>query len=163
MCIRLQCGARPRFFLPIPLISLTAMDDSHRKFTVMGGRLKHDVCEYITAMTSESEVEVHVGCDSQNHKRHTVYVTTVVFRFPSNGAHVIYRRERVPKISDMWTKLWERQSVRRAGQPYSRGVQPARPSNRSRLQQRQQICQPQIGERKLGLHHLARLRLEGQA
>ena len=72
----------------------------------MGGKLKHDVCEYITAMTSESQVEVHVGCDSQNHKRHTVYVTTVVFRFPNNGAHVIYRRERVPKILDMWTKLW---------------------------------------------------------
>lgn len=72
----------------------------------MGGRMKHDVCEYITAMTSESDVEVHVGCDSQNHKRHTVYVTTVVFRFPNNGAHVIYRKERLPKISDMWTKLW---------------------------------------------------------
>lgn len=82
------------------------MESSHRKFTVMGGKLKHDVCEYITAMTSESQVEVHVGCDSQNHKRHTVYVTTVVFRFPNNGAHVIYRRERVPKILDMWTKLW---------------------------------------------------------
>ncbi len=72
----------------------------------MGGRLRHDVCEYISAMTSESDVEVHVGCDSQNHKRHTVYVTTVVFRFPNNGAHVIYRKERLPKISDMWTKLW---------------------------------------------------------
>jgi len=82
------------------------MDESHRKFQVMGGRLKHDVCDYITAMTGESDVEVHVGCDSQNHKRHTVYVTTVVFRFPNNGAHVIYRRERVPKILDMWTKLW---------------------------------------------------------
>ena len=82
------------------------MEDSQRKFIVMGGRLKHDVCDYITAMTQESEVEVHVGCDSQNHKRHTVYVTTVVFRFPNNGAHVIYRRERVPKIMDMWTKLW---------------------------------------------------------
>ena len=83
-----------------------AMEESHRKFTVMGGRLKHDVCDYITAMTSESDVQVHVGCDSQNHKRHTVYVTTVVFRFPNNGAHVIYRRERLPKILDMWTKLW---------------------------------------------------------
>lgn len=82
------------------------MESSQRKFTVMGGKLKHDVCEYITAMTSESPVEVHVGCDSQNHKRHTVYVTTVVFRFPNNGAHVIYRRERLPKILDMWTKLW---------------------------------------------------------
>ena len=30
----------------------------------MGGKLKHDVCEYIAAMTSESEVEV-TGCDSK--------------------------------------------------------------------------------------------------
>ena len=33
------------------------MEESHRKFTVMGGLLKHDVCDYITAMTSESEVQ----------------------------------------------------------------------------------------------------------
>ena len=82
------------------------MDAEDRRFKVMGGTLTHDVCEYIAAMTQESEIEVHVGCDSQNHKRHTVYVTTVVFRFPNNGAHVIYRRERLPKILDMWTKLW---------------------------------------------------------
>ena len=82
------------------------MQEADRRFRVMGGKLQHDVCDYITTMTSSSDVEVHVGCDSQNHKRHTVYVTTVVFRFQNNGAHVIYRKERVPKIFDMWTKLW---------------------------------------------------------
>ena len=82
------------------------MQEADRRFKVMGGKLQHDVCDYITTMTASSDVEVHVGCDSQNHKRHTVYVTTVVFRFRNNGAHVIYRKERVPKIFDMWTKLW---------------------------------------------------------
>jgi predicted RNase H-related nuclease YkuK (DUF458 family) len=82
------------------------MQEADRWFKVMGGKLQHDVCDYITTMTTSSDVEVHVGCDSQNHKRHTVYVTTVVFRFRNNGAHVIYRKERVPKILDMWTKLW---------------------------------------------------------
>ena len=34
-------------FLPLPRASLAAMEES-RKFTVMGGLLKHDVCDYIT-------------------------------------------------------------------------------------------------------------------
>jgi len=33
-------------------------------------------------------------------------VTAVVFRFPGDGAHVLYTKERIPIIRDMWTKLW---------------------------------------------------------
>lgn len=82
------------------------MTQLDRQFRVMGGTLEHDVCSYIACMLQEQKLEVHVGCDSQNYKRHTVYVTTVVFRYPGNGAHVIYRKEKVPKINDLWTKLW---------------------------------------------------------
>lgn len=82
------------------------MNEGDRKFRVMGGHVAHDVSDYVATMSQEENVEIHVGCDSQNYKRYTVYVTTVVFRFPENGAHVIYRRERVPKITDLWTKLW---------------------------------------------------------
>jgi predicted RNase H-related nuclease YkuK (DUF458 family) len=86
--------------------TLLAMNPSDRLYKVMGGHLEHDVCDYTAAMCSDRSFEIHVGCDSQNYKRYTVYVTTVVFRYPDNGAHVIYRRERVPKILDLWTKLW---------------------------------------------------------
>ena len=73
----------------------------------MGGRRTFDVCDYVREMqASEARFALYVGCDSQNHRNHTVYVTTVVFRFPRSGAHVIYRKEKVPKILDMWTKLW---------------------------------------------------------
>lgn len=82
------------------------MNPVERQFKVMGGHVNHDVCEYIASMCSTQSLPIHVGCDSQNYKRYTVYVTTVVFRFPGNGAHVIYRKERVPKIHDLWTKLW---------------------------------------------------------
>ncbi len=82
------------------------MTQNDRQFKVMGGTLEHDVCSYIASMLQEQTLEVHVGCDSQNYKRHTVYVTTVVFRYPGNGAHVIYRKEKVQKINDLWTKLW---------------------------------------------------------
>lgn len=51
-------------------------------------------------------VEVLVGCDSQNRERHTIYTTTVVLRYHRNGAHVLYRRERMERIRDRWTRLW---------------------------------------------------------
>ncbi|MBV42963.1 MAG: hypothetical protein CL834_08010 [Crocinitomicaceae bacterium] len=82
------------------------MKSPDRIFKVMGGKVEHDVCAYIASMLHEQSIEVHVGCDSQNFKRHTIYATTVVFRFPGNGAHVIYRKEKLPKIDDLWTKLW---------------------------------------------------------
>ena len=73
----------------------------------MGGRRAFDVCEYVREMMASGALfSLHVGCDSQNYRCHTVYVTTVVFRYPQAGAHVIYRKEKVPRISDMWTKLW---------------------------------------------------------
>lgn len=79
---------------------------NERAFRVMGGHIDQDVCDYVATLCSQQSLDIHVGCDSQNYKRHTVYVTTVVFRYPGNGAHVIYRKERVPKIIDLWTKLW---------------------------------------------------------
>ena len=82
------------------------MTTNDRIFKVMGGPVEHDVCSYVSSMLHDRTLEVHVGCDSQNYKRHTVYATTVVFRFPGNGAHVIYRKEKLPKITDLWTKLW---------------------------------------------------------
>ena len=82
-------------------------DRSTRRFKIMGGRRSFDVCEYVREMqSSDARFVLYVGCDSQNHRNHTVYVTTVVFRFPRSGAHVIYRKEKVPKIGDLWTKLW---------------------------------------------------------
>jgi predicted RNase H-related nuclease YkuK (DUF458 family) len=54
----------------------------------------------------EPGVEVVVGCDSHNFKRHTLYTTTVVLRFKRNGAQVIYRREKAKKVTDLWTRLW---------------------------------------------------------
>ena len=63
--------------------------------------------EHILTMLGQNpEVEVHLGCDSQNTGPHTIYVTALVFRFPNNGAHVVFKREKLPRINDMWTKLW---------------------------------------------------------
>jgi hypothetical protein len=73
----------------------------------MGGRRRVDVVAYVREFLElYPDCELYVGCDSQNYRSNTVYVTTLVFRYPDNGAHVIYRKERVPRIADLWTKLW---------------------------------------------------------
>ena len=69
----------------------------------MGGSRSFDVCGYVREMKETADkFALYVGCDSQNYRSYTVYATTVVFRYPSAGAHVIYRKEKVPRIEDMW-------------------------------------------------------------
>ncbi len=77
------------------------------RFRIMGGGPVDDVFEYLKHVVNNQETsEIHVGCDSQNYRNDTVYVTTIVFRYQGAGAHVVYRKERVPKIHDLWSKLW---------------------------------------------------------
>lgn len=77
------------------------------KFKRMHNKIHVDVKAYLTQLkAAHPNVKIHVGCDSQNYRNITVYVTTVVVRFPNNGAQVIYKKEVVPKINDMWTRLW---------------------------------------------------------
>ncbi|MEM7162311.1 MAG: ribonuclease H-like YkuK family protein [Bacteroidota bacterium] len=66
-----------------------------------------NVFDYVQKMKEENpDCVIHIGCDSQNFGDKTTYVTAIVFRFPGHGAHVIYRKEKLPKIEVMWTKLW---------------------------------------------------------
>jgi len=50
------------------------------------------------------DVEVLVGCDSQNRKRETVYALVIGLYKPGKGAHVIYSK---------WTTLREKDNVSR--------------------------------------------------
>ena len=50
-------------------------------------------------------IKIYLGCDSQN-KSHTTYATTIVFHIENSGCHVIYKKEVIPVIRDMWTRLW---------------------------------------------------------
>ena len=59
-----------------------------------------------TALQGRNDVEVMIGCDSHNRQLYTIYTTTVVLRYHRNGAQVIYRKEKAPKVNDLWTRLW---------------------------------------------------------
>ncbi len=83
----------------------TKMDE--KVYNKMGCGTRVQVDDYVPGLLNQNpNVELHIGTDSQNYSKHTVYVTTVVFRFVKQGAHVIYKKDRVPKITNIWTRLW---------------------------------------------------------
>lgn len=59
-----------------------------------------------TIIKNHPDVQIYVGCDSQNQGAHTTYATAVVYRFPGKGATVVTTKEKVRRIEDMWSKLW---------------------------------------------------------
>jgi len=78
-----------------------------REFKKIGGENVPDLLSYTSEiLTKNPDSKIHVGCDSQSYATKTVYVTTVVFRYENKGAHVIYKREVIPKVKDLWSKLW---------------------------------------------------------
>jgi len=50
---------------------------------------------------------IHIGTDSQNHGDVTMYSTVIAYRFGSSGVHYIFTKHKIPKITDMWTRLWK--------------------------------------------------------
>ncbi|MEO8589459.1 MAG: ribonuclease H-like YkuK family protein [Flavobacteriales bacterium] len=83
------------------------LDGPHLGFKSMHDGHAVDLLTHVGGvLAAHRDVEVLVGSDSHNHRNHTVYTTTVVLRFFRNGAQVIYRREKAPKVIDLWTRLW---------------------------------------------------------
>lgn len=80
---------------------------SSRVFKKMGSDETVELLGYVRlVLESKPSTKIYIGCDSQSFANKTVYVTTVVFRYDSRGAHVIFKKEVVPRVKDLWTKLW---------------------------------------------------------
>jgi len=67
-----------------------------------------DVIKHTMELLKEHpDMQIHMGTDSQNHKRKTTYVTVIAYRYGTRGVHYIYSKKKVPRIQDMWTRLWK--------------------------------------------------------
>jgi len=67
------------------------------EFKKLRDRNSIDLVDYVRSYLIENpEVEILIGCDSQNHLDTTVYATVVALYFPRNGAHVLYCKEITP-------------------------------------------------------------------
>lgn len=52
-------------------------------------------------------VEIHVGSDSQNIGKKTIYATVIAYRLGTRGVHYILSKSKQPIVRDMWTRLWK--------------------------------------------------------
>jgi predicted RNase H-related nuclease YkuK (DUF458 family) len=68
---------------------------------------KIDLAHYVADYRERHPgTRMYVGTDSHHRGERTVYATVIVFHHPGRGGHVIYRSWEVPKVRDLFTKLW---------------------------------------------------------
>ena len=64
-----------------------------RIFKTLVSNNKVELIQYIKEYVSQrDDVEILIGCDSQNRKRETIYAIVIGLYTPGKGAHVIYSR-----------------------------------------------------------------------
>lgn len=66
----------------------------------------------VTSHTLESikqntSTQVIVGTDSQTIGEHTTYVTAIAYKYGNNGVHYIISKQKLPRVNDLWTRLWK--------------------------------------------------------
>lgn len=81
------------------------------QFKLLGGSIIEDVGQYSrdyikNNVNEHSEMIIYVGTDSKQHRKFTMYATVIAFYHIGKGAHIIFNRTRVPKIKDIFTRLY---------------------------------------------------------
>lgn len=62
---------------------------------------------YLSHYLSENpDAQIIIGCDSKNRDTETVYGLVIVLYKEKKGGHVLYAKQRVPRIRDRWSRLW---------------------------------------------------------
>lgn len=80
-------------------------------FKLFGGHGVDDVGLYIkdyikANVKDHSELIIYVGTDSKQMRKHTMYATAIVLYHVRKGAHIIFNRTKVPKVKDLFTRLY---------------------------------------------------------
>lgn len=79
-----------------------------RYFKILETNERVDLLEYIADKIKENPyIKIYIGTDSQNYGGFTHYATAVVLRYNQRGGHVLYKREKLPRIRDHFTRLWK--------------------------------------------------------
>ena len=83
-----------------------------KDFKKFGGAYIDNLGEYMREYIKEHEhnspngIRIYVGCDSEHNKNKTRYATVVLIYHVGAGAHYIFKTDSVPKVKDMYMKLW---------------------------------------------------------
>lgn len=75
-------------------------------FRTLSNQKKIDLINYIKDyLKNHPEVEILIGCDSQNRKRESIYAIVIGLYTPGKGAHVLYSRFITPRERDNINRL----------------------------------------------------------
>lgn len=68
-----------------------------------------DIANYLkTFLSTIPKSKIYVGTDSQNKDDYTIFVTAIVVHINSNsGGHVLYTKDKLPRIKDKFQRLWD--------------------------------------------------------
>ena len=96
------------------------------EFKRMSDRQVIDLVSYVTDYLQKfPNVELLVGCDSQNVRNETVFAAVVALYNPGKGAHVIFRKWRTPLervrsvrlLNEVWYSVEIAEEIKNAGLP----------------------------------------------
>ena len=71
----------------------------NRVFRTVQGESVDVVSHTLDVLNECPYVEVHIGTDSQNHRRSKVYVTVIAYRYGNRGVHYILHKQKMKKKS----------------------------------------------------------------
>lgn len=74
-------------------------------------------------IVSNENIEILVGCDSQNNRDKTIYAIVVALYTPGRGAHVLYKKWDVPRehtrsvrlLNEVWFAVETAEDLQKAG------------------------------------------------
>jgi predicted RNase H-related nuclease YkuK (DUF458 family) len=80
-------------------------------FKLFGGNILEDLGQYArdyinSSGDDHSQIIVYVGTDSKQLRHSTLYATAIAFYHIGGGAHIVFRRVNIPKVRDMFTRLY---------------------------------------------------------
>ena len=76
------------------------------KFRKMFHPTEFEVVDYVKEYLDKHEdIEILIGCDSQNRSSETVYAVVIAMYRTGKGAHIIFRRWKTPKEFNRPTRL----------------------------------------------------------
>jgi predicted RNase H-related nuclease YkuK (DUF458 family) len=76
-------------------------------FKRLGDHQEVDLIPYLAKILHESDdIKIYIGSDSQNISQHTIYATVIVLHYGNSGGHVLYSKEKVNRVRDTFTRLW---------------------------------------------------------
>lgn len=77
-------------------------------FKTMSNHQVVDLIPYLKGKIAENkDVDLYIGCDSQNDGGKTKYACVIVLHYPRNGGHVLFMKHDVERIKDKFSKLWK--------------------------------------------------------